>query len=217
MEQSGGGRHFDRKNPETPEAAGGSRLIKAVTLAGLIATVLFCVYGITSGLFFDKGKLTRFLLGAGVWGPLVFILVQFLQVIVPIIPGGVSNAVGVLLFGPWQGFLYNYAGVVAGSCVNYLLVRRYGRRLARSLVSAKTYDKYIGWLDHSEKFPKLFVAAIFLPGLPDDFLCMLAGLSNMSFRNFFLALALGKPVSIFMYSLAMLTAGHWFGRLLAML
>ena len=46
---------------------------------------------------------------------------------------------------------------------------------------------------------------------------MLAGLSRMTFREFFLVMALGKPISIFMYSLAMLTAGDWFGRLLAAL
>lgn len=194
-----------------------SRILKALTIAGLALSILFCVYGVTSGLFFDKEKLARFLLSAGVLGPLVFILVQIIQVVVPIIPGGVSNAVGVLLFGPWRGFLYNYIGILAGSCANYLLAKRYGRRLARALGSAKTYDKYIGWLDHSERFPKLFTAAIILPGLPDDFLCMLAGLSRMTFREFFLVMALGKPISIFMYSLAMLTAGDWFGRLLAAL
>ncbi|MEA4892381.1 MAG: TVP38/TMEM64 family protein [Peptococcaceae bacterium] len=192
-----------------------SRLLRALTIAGLVLTGLLCVYGVASGLFFDKEKLARFLLGAGYWGPLVFILIQILQVIVPVIPGGVGNAVGVLLFGPWLGFLYNYTGILAGSCINFLLIRRYGHKLARALVSAKTYDKYIGWLDQSDKFPRLFTAAIILPGLPDDFLCMLAGLSRMTFRQFFLVLAFGKPISIFLYSLAALTAGGWFGRLLA--
>ena len=42
-----------------------SRLLRALTIAGLVLTGLLCVYGVASGLFFDKEKLARFLLGAG--------------------------------------------------------------------------------------------------------------------------------------------------------
>lgn len=51
------------------------------------------------------------------------------------------------------------------------------------MVSDKTYNKYVGWLDNQNRFEKLFALAIFLPVAPDDALCLMAGLTNISVKN----------------------------------
>ena len=55
--------------------------------------------------------------------------------------------------------------------------------------------------------------AIFFPCAPDDFLCMLAGLTKMSWKRFSAIILLGKPGSIAIYSLALVYAGTWISGL----
>lgn len=136
---------------------------------------------------------------AGVWGPLLFIVFQILQVCVPILPGGVSLSLGVLIFGDVQGFLYNYIGIVLGSICAFLLVRRYGKKLILLLVSEKTFGKYMDKLKSQKNFNRFFLLAILSPVAPDDLLCMLAGLTKMPFKTFCLIIFFCKPFAIFAY------------------
>ena len=192
-----------------------NRAINIISIAGLILSLGFCVYGFSTGLFQDMEALTATVAKAGFWGPLIFILLQLVQVIIPIIPGGITCAAGVLLFGPLWGFLYNYVGICAGSMINFLFVRHYGPSFLRSMVSEKTYTKCESRINKGKGFDKFFAAAVFLPGAPDDLLCGLAGLTKMSFRKFALIILLGKPASIFLYSLALLGIGGWLTAALA--
>ena len=73
--------------------------------------------------------MSAFIRRAGFWGALLFLLLQTVQVVIPILPSGVSCLAGVLIFGPWCGFLYNYLGICAGSMLAFLIARHFGRPL----------------------------------------------------------------------------------------
>lgn len=171
-----------------------------ITITGLTILIILAAIGAASGIFSSQERLEQFLAQAGVMAPGIFLLIQIIQVIIPILPGGVTCLIGVVVFGPVWGFVYNYAGLVIGSIISFLLIRKYGRALILKLVSEKNYNKYIGWLEKGKKFQILFAAAIFLPGFPDDVLCMLAGLSGMSFGRFTLIMLLCRPISLIGYS-----------------
>lgn len=171
-----------------------------ITITGLTILIILAAIGAASGIFSSQERLEQFLAQAGVLAPGIFLLIQIVQVIISILPGGVTCLIGVVVFGPVWGFIYNYAGLVIGSIISFLLIRKYGRALILKLVSEKNYNKYIGWLEKGKKFQILFAAAIFLPGFPDDVLCMLAGLSGMSFGRFTLIMLLCRPISLIGYS-----------------
>lgn len=185
-----------------------------LTAVSVIAMIAFSIYGIQQGLFTDREKMEAFVGQMGILGPLLFVLIQIVQVVIPIIPGGISCAVGVVLFGAWYGLLYNYIGIVIGSFINFYLARRYGRCFVQAFVKEETYEKYASWLEKGKKFDRFFAMAIFFPCAPDDFLCLLAGLTRMSWKKFGTIILLGKPASIAMYSLALVYAGSWLGGLL---
>ncbi len=187
-----------------------------ITAIVIISMGLFLYYGLENNLFSDMESLKQFIAEGGIWGPLIFVLIQIIQVVIPIIPGGVSCAAGVVLFGPWAGLLYNYVGIVIGSFINFYLARKYGTTLVKSFVSESTYDKYSNWLDKGKKFDKFFALAIFFPVAPDDFLCMLAGLTKMSLKRFSAIILLGKPASIAMYSLTLIYAGSWLEKFISL-
>lgn len=178
------------------------RVIYAATALGIAIMVAFAVYGFASGIFLDREALKAFILQAGVVAPLLFIFIQIIQVVFPIIPGGASCLAGVLLFGPGWGFVYNYVGICTGSIINFFLGRFYGRPFIRSVTKPETYQKYIGKIEKGRRFDLFFFLSILLPCFPDDLICMLAGLTNMTVKRYFTLLLVGKPFSIALYSVA---------------
>jgi len=192
-----------------------SKIMKYSTVIGLIGTALFIIYGFKSGIFTSQEALSDFLMKFGFWGPCIFILIQVVQVVIPILPGAVGCVAGVLIFGPIYGFLYNYIGICIGSVCAFLISKKYGITFVRNLVNQKTYDKYIGWIDRGKKFDTLFAAAIFFPVAPDDFLCYLAGLTRMNVQKFSAIIFLCKPFSIFIYSIGMSSITHMIANVFA--
>lgn len=181
-------------------------LINAIAIGLTALIVLFGVYGWACGWFKDIDTLRGVVSKAGVMGPTVFVIIQILQVVLPFIPGGVTLTTGVVAFGPWWGFVLNYAGVVIGSFINFILARRFGKKVVLLLVDEKTYDKYIHKLS-GKKYLRFFAWAILLPFFPDDTLCLLSGLTDMSYRDFSLIICLLKPPFIAVYSLLFIMAG----------
>ena len=156
-------------------------------------------------IFASPEALQQYLIQFGMMAPLIFMVIQITQVVFPIIPGGLTCVAGVLCFGPVWGFVYNYVSIGVGSCINFLLIRKFGKPLLIRLSSPRLYQKYVGWLDKGERFDRMFAIAIFLPVAPDDFLCMLAGLTKMTFKKIVMIIAVCKPCSIFLYSVGLST------------
>lgn len=151
-------------------------------------------------LFTSQAALQTFLQPFGWFAPIIFIIFQAVQVVLPISPGAIGCVGGVLIFGSIQGFIYNYIGICIGSIVAFLLARHYGLNYVVNMSNKKVFNKYISWLK-KPSFERIFAIAIFLPVAPDDFLCYIAGLSKMKFKKFVIIILLGKPFAIAMYSL----------------
>lgn len=181
--------------------------INFCTVLGAVFCVLFVLYGFQQRIFTSQEALESFVAGFGVFGAAVFILFQAVQVVVPILPGGLGCLAGVLLFGPWWGFVYNYAGICLGSLAAFLLAKLYGRPILSMMFRQETIQKYEVWTERH--FSKWFAAAIFFPVAPDDFLCWLAGTTKMTFATFSAIILLGKPASIALYSLGLTAAFQW--------
>ncbi|MCZ1216938.1 TVP38/TMEM64 family protein [Enterococcus faecium] len=194
--------------------AASRKLINFISIIGLGLSIALTIYFINLGVFKDLNALRGLVGDSIILGPIIFVFIQILQVVIPIIPGGISTAAGVLIFGPYAGFIYNYIGICIGSIIIFLLGRRYGKPFIRSMISDKTYNKYIGWLDNQNRFEKLFALAIFLPVAPDDALCLMAGLTNMSVKRYTLIILIAKPLSIFLYSMALIYGGQYLSGLL---
>ena len=108
---------------------GGKIISTAVTIVGILLSLVLVIIGLKMGVFTSPETLQIFLRGAGLWAPLFFVGIQVVQVVFPIIPGGLTCVAGVLLFGPAWGFLYNYVGICIGSCINFSLAKQYGRMI----------------------------------------------------------------------------------------
>lgn len=177
--------------------------LRAASVCGLVICIITAVWAWRMGFLTSQERLQALVAGCGAAGALVFVAFQAVQVVVPILPGGLGCLAGVLLFGAVNGFIFNYIGICVGSLMAFAIARSCGKPLLPLLFSEKTIAKYSAWTEDRGRFSKLFAWAIFLPVAPDDFLCYLAGTTEMSWQRFTTIILLGKPFAIAMYSLGL--------------
>lgn len=175
--------------------------IQILSAFGIALSLLFLAYFQQHPNFFAVGgTFQAYLVKLGILAPCLFILIQIVQVVYPVIPGGLTCILGHVVFGPFLGFIYNTVGIFIGSLISFMLARKYGAQFAKIFVSDDTYNKYIPCLDKGKYFERFLAAAFILPGFPDDFLCMVAGLGKMSLRKFTAIFLLAKPVTLYIYT-----------------
>ncbi len=133
----------------------------------------------------------RVLVGrAGLLGPLVLALLQFLQMLVAFVPGHVLTVAGGYLYGFPLGLALNLVLLVCIAQLLFLLARRAGRPLAVRLASPALLERLDGLIER-EGFPILLVTYM-LPFMPGDAMNLVAGLSSISAQRFLAASILGR-------------------------
>ncbi len=121
----------------------------------------------------------------------VFFLLQLISVILAPIPSNLTTLAGGLLFGAWASFLITTLAVILGSAIVFQLSRIIGQPFATRFISNKNWTRYKEIiLRKRDVF--LFLAFLF-PFFPDDLLCIMAGLTDISFRRFLILVLLGRP------------------------
>lgn len=166
----------------------------------LAVSVVFVVQAYLGGHFQSVESLRAYVAEFGTLGPLVLILIQALQVVIPVLPGFFGSIVGTGLFGSWGSFWCNYIGISAGSIIAFLLAKWLGNNILRVMFPKGKYESYIQWIRKKRSYTWLLFWSILLPLAPDDFLCYFSGLSNMDTRKFVWIIVLAKPWCILFYS-----------------
>lgn len=159
----------------------------------------------------DKEQLRDYIENAGVWTPLIYILFQFLQVIILPVPGIVSTAVGVAIFGALKATLYSLLGIYLGSITAFFIGRKWGSKAVVWIVGEESLIK---WQKKLKGKDNLFLTLAFLlPLFPDDILCFLAGLSTLSTRYFLEMCFFTRLISIIAtcYSVNFIPFYTWWG------
>ena len=125
------------------------------------------------------------------WSHLTYFGIQLASVVIAPIPSNITAAAGAYLFGLWPSFLLTWGAVTLGSAIVFGLARLLGQRFACQFVGKKLSEKY---LDLIRRKRDVFLLLAFLfPFFPDDLLCILAGLTDISFKRFFLLVVLARP------------------------
>lgn len=172
----------------------------SVVFCILIAAVMIKAY--VDGKFESVETLQAYIKGYGILAPVILIVIQALQVIVPVLPGFLGCAAGALMFGSVGGFWCNYIGISAGSIIAFLLAKKYGVYLVEKMFPKDQYEKYSGWAGKSRSYVAFLFLGMALPLFPDDFFCYFSGLTKMRAEKFAAIIVLGKPWCILAYSLA---------------
>lgn len=167
---------------------------KWITLAALLLLGAGAFFLYESGFFRAAVSIEgvqRYMEGFSPYSHIVFFVVQLLSVILAPIPSNITAAAGGVLFGTWPSFFMTVGAVCFGSVTVFALARVLGRSFAERFVSRKVSEQY---LDLIRRKQKIFLALAFLfPFFPDDILCILAGLTDISAGQFMTIVLLTRP------------------------
>ena len=114
-----------------------------------------------------------------VLGAICLVLISAVQAIVALVPGEfVEIAAGYMFGGVW-GTILCLGGIVLGSCVAILLVRRFGRRFVYVFYPKEKMDA-LPILNDPKKRNILTFILFVIPGTPKDLFTYAIGLTDMS-------------------------------------
>lgn len=127
---------------------------------------------------------------------LALIIIQFLQVTFIPIASSIVTAAGFYLCGQNIGLtiLFCCVGLWLGSLFAFFLGRVFGVRLVKWVAGEKMLIKYNKFLKGKDK---VMLGYMFMfPIYPDDVLCLIAGLTTMSYREFIFLQLLSRPINV---------------------
>jgi uncharacterized membrane protein YdjX (TVP38/TMEM64 family) len=140
--------------------------------------------------FSSRTRVSAYVASFGPFAPLVFMGIQFLQVLIAPIPGELTGFIGGYLFGTGLSFIYSTIGLTLGSWVSFLIARRFGFSFVRRFVGKETMEKFDYLMEHQGAFFSFLFFII--PGLPKDSFCYLLGLSPMHVLTFLVVSTIGR-------------------------
>ena len=144
----------------------------------------------------------------------LYILFCFLQVVILPVPGSVTVAAGVALFGPLKCSIYSFIGITLGSITAFAIGRWIGDKAVQWIVGKDTLKK---WLQKLKGKDYLILSIMFLlPLFPDDVLCFVAGLSSMTWPYFLIMITITRATSVLAtaYSVGLIPFTTWWGILI---
>lgn len=189
--------------------------IKILVVVSVLLFVIFGCYFIfkATGIWEKVNsieKIRKIVESGGVFSFLIFMLLQILQTTILQIPSILVTIAGSVIFGRWTAFFLSFASVMIGSIIMFWIGRKGGRKFLNWLAGKENADK---WVEKMTNGKYLFFLMMMFPLFPDDILCAVAGVTNMSFNFFFwtnvLARGLGIACAVFFGSGAVIPFTGW--------
>jgi uncharacterized membrane protein YdjX (TVP38/TMEM64 family) len=142
------------------------------------------------GFLSDRERVSALIRLFGPAAPLVFMILQILQVLLAPVPGEMTGFLGGYLFGVVKGFFYSSVALSLGSMLNFGIGRVLGDRFVRHWISAEKFDRYDRLLRQKGL---LVVFSLFVfPGFPKDWLCLFLGMSTLPLHVFVFLATVGR-------------------------
>ena len=179
------------------------KLQRIAIVALFVMLFILSVYFVLNfcGLWEKLNSVSKFkslILSLGFYGRSAFVLFQFLQVTFIPIPSPILIIAGSIIYGPFQAGLLSLAGILLGSAFAFFLGKIFGQKIVRFMVGKEAQKKWTKFLNNC-KFS--FVLMMLLPCFPDDILCLVAGLTDMSWTFFMVTQFITRPIGIFSVSI----------------
>ena len=131
----------------------------------------------------------------GIWGVVLFMGIQLLQIIIAIIPGEPVELAAGMLYGTLGGLMICLVGVLIGSSIIFAIVRRLGKPFVSRFIDEGSMKKY-AFLQDAQKLDTLIFIMFLIPGTPKDALTYICPLTSISLPRFLLLSTFARLPSV---------------------
>lgn len=172
------------------------RSLATLCIFALVIVIGYLILRLTGVLeLFDSAEsLKELILSTGIWSRVVYLLVQFLQVTFLPIPAMATTVAGSLIFGPWETVLLSIIAIMLGRIFAFWLGRKFGMPLVKWMVGPEDATK---WSETLGKGKYTYFLMLLFPLFPDDILCMIAGITTMTWKFYLVANAIAVVITSF--------------------
>lgn len=140
----------------------------------------------------------QYILGFGVWAPVVSFLLMMLQSLFAPLPAFIITFANAALFGWVKGAILSWSSAMAGAALCFFLAKYLGRDFVEKLSSKSAIQMIDDFFKNYGKYAILI--ARLLPFISFDIVSYAAGLTSMRFWPFFIATGLGQLPATIIYS-----------------
>lgn len=181
----------------TPQRKKAIRIASFIVLAVVMIIITIICVPLVKMLATDEGRagLEKLVDENYVLGLSVYLILQALQVIVALIPGGVIQILGGVLFGKLMGTVWCVVGILLGEMVVFKLARRFGMPIVEAFIDKKGIKKF-EFLNDSKKLEISLFILFLIPGIPKDVLSYLAPLTKIKPLPYYVLSMLGRMPAI---------------------
>lgn len=135
------------------------------------------------------------LLEYGSMAKFLFFLLCLAQPIILPLPEAVTIPAGSVAFGASTSFYLGFTGTLTGIIIMFFIARYGGMKVASKLVKEKHLTRYQEYVRKNET---VILALLFIiPVLPDEIICVGAGIGAVSFKRFVVIASLSKLMTSF--------------------
>lgn len=168
-------------------------LFLAIAAAITVTAIPYCrLLATEDGLSKAKEKVME----TGIMGPVVYMLLVVVQIIIAFIPGGPVEILGGVLFGTAGGTILCMLGFLLGTSAVYSMVKRVGKPLVSAFVSEDKFEKF-KFLQNEKKLELIVFIMFLIPGIPKDALTYFIPLTPINGRKFCILATLARfPATI---------------------
>ena len=149
----------------------------------------------------DPASLSIWMEEAGILGPIVFMLLNIVQVLLAIIPGGPFEVAAGALFGPWAGTLMCDIAMTIGGMITFFLVRKFGMKFIE-LFTTRDKIESVKFLHSNDKSISLLFLFFLFPGTPKDLMCYVVGLTDIKWTVWLFINLVGRFPAILLSALS---------------
>jgi uncharacterized membrane protein YdjX (TVP38/TMEM64 family) len=130
-----------------------------------------------------------FVRSTGIWSPIVFIFICTASLIIAPLSGSSIYIAGGALFGKEVGFLLSYLASLLGCSINFWISRKFGRKVATRFIGKGNLAELDKSTEQFKSHHEIFYMIAMMP-LSQDVVSYAVGLTKITYRNFFIALAI---------------------------
>jgi uncharacterized membrane protein YdjX (TVP38/TMEM64 family) len=185
-------------------------VIKALILVAFIIGAILLVRLTPVKGYLTDDTLGRFLDTAGLWAPVVFIMVYAAGICL-FVPGTLITGLGAAIFGAYWGFVWVWIGAMLGASAAFFIGRTLGREFAASLIGDRL-KKYDDAIERNGFATVLYLRLVYFPFTPMNFGM---GLTKVRFWDYFSGTGLGIIPGTFIFTFNVATlkdvwdSGNW--------
>lgn len=143
-------------------------------------------------------SIRNLIISFGWWGPAVYVFIYTIRPLL-LFPAIILTLAGGLAFGPWWGTLYVVVGGLSGACLCFAIARLLGREKTKKYLGKFSQIEALDEQMNKNGFRTMLIMRV-VPIFPYDPVSYLAGLSNISFRDYAIATAIGMLPGAFAYN-----------------